>query len=82
MDFGDGPAYSIEILRIIEPEQFNRVQSRIERNKKLATRNAKGVYLLQGMLRCGDCGGGMNGGTFHYHYSRRAGGEGRAPRTC
>jgi DNA invertase Pin-like site-specific DNA recombinase len=74
-NFGDGTAYTIEIPRIIEPEQFERVQDRIERNKKLSTRNAKGVYLLQGIIRCGDCGGGVSCSTFYYSYSRRAGGR-------
>jgi DNA invertase Pin-like site-specific DNA recombinase len=74
-NFGDGTAYTIEIPRIVEPEQFARVQERVERNKKLATRNAKGVYLLQGMIRCGECGSGMSCFTIFYSYNRRSGGR-------
>ena len=48
--FADGSQYTIEIPRIIEPEQFERVQNRLERNKKLSTRNAKWIYLVAGNL--------------------------------
>ena len=58
--FGDGTEYEIEIPQIIDPELFERVQSRVERNKVLSTRNSKGVYLLQGLAQCGECEGGIS----------------------
>jgi DNA invertase Pin-like site-specific DNA recombinase len=58
-NFGDGTEIGIEIPQIITPEQFERVQAKIEQNQSLATRNAKGIYLLQGLIKCGECGAAM-----------------------
>jgi hypothetical protein len=55
-DFGDGTSISIDIPVIIPHELWKRNQARIGRNKERSTRNAKGVYLLYGLIRCGDCG--------------------------
>jgi hypothetical protein len=55
----DGTSISIEIPAIVDRDLWKRNQARIERNKELSTRNAGGVYLLQGLVRCGDCGAGM-----------------------
>lgn len=54
--FNDGTVITITIPQIIEPDLFQRVQDRMDRNKVLSPRNAKGIYLLQGLLYCGDCG--------------------------
>jgi len=59
-NFGDGKSISIEIPAIIDYDLWKRNQDRIERNKELSTRNASGVYLLQNLLECGDCGGSMS----------------------
>ncbi|MBN1661576.1 MAG: recombinase family protein [Anaerolineae bacterium] len=67
-DFGDGERVSIEIPRIIEPEQWERVQERMEGNKQLATRNSRGVYLLQGLAECGECGGSISVTAQRYWY--------------
>jgi DNA invertase Pin-like site-specific DNA recombinase len=72
--FGDGTEYEIEIPRIIEPEQFARVQARIERNKALATRHAKGVYNLQGIAECGECGSGLSVSVKRYDYWKKSDG--------
>jgi hypothetical protein len=58
--FNDGTIFYVDIPQIIEPELWRIVQKRVERNKVLSTRNAKGVYLLQGLLKCGDCGNSMS----------------------
>ena len=55
-NFGDGTSIGIEIPAIITRDLWERNQARLERNKVLSTRNAKGVYLLQGLVYCGDCG--------------------------
>jgi site-specific DNA recombinase len=65
-NFKDGAERTIEIPRIIEPEQWERCQLEIESHKLRSTRNADGVYLLQGIIRCGECGAAINvrkGGT-------------------
>ncbi len=54
-DFGDGTSMSIQIPAIISKEQWQRNQDRLARNRLLSTRNAKGVYMLQGLLYCGEC---------------------------
>lgn len=72
--FGDGCEYTIDIPRIIEPEQWQRVQSKLDENKVLSTRNAHGVYLLQGILYCGDCKRMMRVNGVNYHQKRLADG--------
>lgn len=46
--------------RIIPDELWERVQERMSSNRKGAT-SAKEVYLLSGLIFCGDCGGAMTG---------------------
>ena len=63
------------IPQMIEKEQFERVQKRINQNKRMPAKT-KGVdYLLTGKLYCGECDGGMCGesgtgraGVPHYYY--------------
>lgn len=56
--FNDGtPPMSIPIPQIITPEQFSRVQKRLDKGRRDSRRNTNGVYLLQSLLYCGDCGG-------------------------
>jgi len=66
--FGDGTSMSIEIPSIIPRELWERNQGRLERNKRLSTRNADGVYLLQNLIKCGDCGSAMNVHKARYGY--------------
>jgi DNA invertase Pin-like site-specific DNA recombinase len=53
--FGEGTEFAIKIPRIIEPKLWKRCRDRIESNTSRSTRNAKGIYLLQGIARCGEC---------------------------
>jgi DNA invertase Pin-like site-specific DNA recombinase len=66
--FADGSEYSVDIPQIVTPQQWKRVQSRREQNKAQSTRNAKGVYLLQGILYCGECGQAMGVRASHHYY--------------
>jgi site-specific DNA recombinase len=70
---------------IVSPEQFALAQARLERNRRLAPRNTRARYLLQGMVSCGGCGLAFtirnNGRSAYYHCtgvlseaSRRRGG--------
>ena len=54
-DFNDGTVINLDIPLIIEHDLWKRIQDRLDRNKTLSPRNAKGVYLLQGLIKCGDC---------------------------
>lgn len=54
--FGDGIEFSISIPVIVPRELWEINQKRLDQNKRLATRNAGGVYLLQGIIYCGECG--------------------------
>jgi len=67
--FADGVEYTIEIPQIIEPDQYERVQARMARNKTTSKRNAKWVYLLQGILECGECGGKILAQGVHHAYA-------------
>lgn len=72
--FTDGSEYSIEIPYIIEPDQWHRVQAQIEKNKIFSERNAKDVYLLKGILHCGDCGRKVTVRKMRYRYKKLADG--------
>ena len=77
--FADGDEYTIDIPQIITLDQWQRVQAKLERNQRLSTRNARGVYLLQGLLHCGECRRLMSTNARDYSYHRVAGVEiGRA----
>ena len=73
--FGDGEEYTIEIPQIIKKDQFKRVQTRLDTNKKLSTRNAKTIYLLQGIAHCGDCGARATGIERRYFHRKLANGQ-------
>jgi len=47
--FADGTEYTVEIPPIIDRALGEQNQAILERNKRLSTRNAGGVYLLQGL---------------------------------
>src|ERR1041384_6843747 len=62
-------------LRIIERDQWQRVQSQLTRNRTFSPRNTKHSYLLRGLVRCGACRasviGDPNHGRFYYRcYAR------------
>lgn len=69
--FDNGTSYTIEIPQIITPEQWLRVQKRMDSNKARATRNADGVYLLQGILFCGECEGKASVGKVRYNLGQK-----------
>lgn len=49
---------------IIDVEMFDLVQSKMENNKRNGGRfKAKEIYLLSGLIFCGECGSGMYGNT-------------------
>lgn len=70
--FNDGtPSISIDIPQIITPEQFARVQRRMKKRTRQNSRNTKGLFLLQGLVVCGDCGGTLcaaNKSRYRYKY--------------
>jgi site-specific DNA recombinase len=48
---------SVDVPAIVSPEVFAAAHEQLERNKRLAERNARGLkYLLQGLTVCGVCG--------------------------
>ncbi|MDE6111255.1 MAG: recombinase family protein [Eubacterium sp.] len=58
------------VPRIIDDETFNKVQARLNQNKrKVGTYKSKSNYLLSGLIVCGECG-------FHYQGNSRKGGSG------
>ncbi len=71
--FSDGKILGIKIPQIVPRDLWERNQARIEHNKQLSTRNAKGVYLLQGVIFCGDCNMAMStsGKRWYYRNGKR-----------
>jgi hypothetical protein len=72
--FGDGDEYTIEIPQIIPLEQWQRIQAKMDRNQRLSIRNARGVYLLQGLLHCAECGRLTSTNAQDYSYHKLANG--------
>lgn len=64
-----------EHLKIIDREQWERVQRQLNQNIAFSPRNTKHKYLLKGLIRCGGCTGRYvgdpNHGKFYYRCSRR-----------
>jgi len=46
---------------IVDEETWQAVQEKLKRRKKMAPRHATGNYPLTGILKCGICGGTLNG---------------------
>ncbi|UCC54036.1 MAG: zinc ribbon domain-containing protein [Anaerolineaceae bacterium] len=46
----------VEVPAIIGEDLFEKVKERMGKNKRQMGKNRKRVYLLGGMVRCGDCG--------------------------
>jgi site-specific DNA recombinase len=62
-------------LKIIQRDEWERVQRQLDRNITFSPRNAKHDYLLKGLVRCGGCGARYVGdpchGKFYYRCSAR-----------
>lgn len=62
-------------LSIIDPAQWERVQSQLSRNRSFSKRNSRHVYLLRGLVGCGGCKaryvGDPNHGRFYYRCHQR-----------
>jgi site-specific DNA recombinase len=62
-------------LRIVSRDLWQRVQLQLTKNIVFSSRNAKHVYLLKGLVRCGGCGSSFVGdpchGKFYYRCLRR-----------
>lgn len=52
---------------IIDKKDFEEVKRIMDRNKRIHnTYNVKEVYLLSGLIECGECGSKMNGNISYY----------------
>lgn len=65
----------IPVPAIVDKELFERVQEKLERNRRLASRNnTRHQYLLRGLVSCGLCRLGAYGrtanGKYHYYVCR------------
>lgn len=49
--------------RIVSDETYNKVQERLQNNKRNASNKAKECYILSGKIKCGLCGSAMVGHT-------------------
>ena len=52
---------TIPVPAVIPPVEWAAVQTRLRQNQATASRNAHRPYLLRGLLRCGECGGSLQG---------------------
>lgn len=50
----------VEVPALVDPETWDMAQEAPKRNLKLAIRNGDPNYLLQGLMKCADCGETMN----------------------
>jgi site-specific DNA recombinase len=67
---------TVTVPPVIDPALFEAVQVRLEQNMRFAARNNRHVYLLKGLIRCGQCGrtyiGSFNTVRFYYACVGRA----------
>lgn len=56
----------VAVPPIVEPALFEAVQEQLSRNALFAARNARSVYMLKGLIRCGTCGRAYVGSTDYY----------------
>ena len=64
------PVILPETLRLIDRDQWRRVQEQLSRNVTFSPRNSKHQYLLKGLVKCGGCGARYVGDPCHgaYYY--------------
>lgn len=73
--FSDGQAISIDIPRIVEPEQFKRIGRKLDANVSTnSPRNTRHVFPLQHIAYCGECGGKISPSYSRYFYKTLADG--------
>jgi len=58
-------------LKIVEMDQWQRVQDQLRRNKVFSVRNSKHQYLLTGLVRCTGCGSCFTGTPYHERFYYR-----------
>jgi len=60
----------IEVPAIIDSETWDLAQERAKTNKIFAKRRLKNLYLLRGVIYCGECGSKMTSRTYFYGGSK------------
>lgn len=73
--FTDGVEYTIDIPQIIPLELWERVQKKIDGNKQFSRRRTKGIFMCQGLVRCGECDRRIGINLLKYRYRRMADGS-------
>ena len=72
-------------LILVNDKTFQIAQQQLKRNSDLSPRNAKRLYLLKGLAKCGFCGSPYQGTPCHGKYYYRCGNRHRTfpePKTC
>ena len=75
----------IKVPSIIDRNMWELAQNQLQRNSRFSTRNANHNYLLQGLIRCANCGSSYYGVPCHGRYFYRCGNKYNVfplPRTC
>ena len=65
------PVVLPDSLKIISPEQWQRAQEQLDRNRCFSPRNSHHEYLLSGLVRCGGCGASYVGNPSHGFFQYR-----------
>lgn len=72
-------------LILVNEKTFQIAQQQLKRNSELSPRNAKRLYLLKGLAKCGFCGSPYQGTPCHGKYYYRCGNRHRTfpePKAC
>jgi len=65
----------VSVPKIVSEEQFLKAQEYLNNRRNYSERNAKYKYLLQGMVKCGDCGNTIAGAADKQVYIEKNGGK-------
>ena len=67
--------YTIKIPAVVSHEQWERVQKRLDSNRQLSSRKTSEICILQHLIVCGECGGGISPQVKRYYYGKLASGK-------
>jgi len=67
--------FTLSIPAIVSREQWERVQKRLDSNRRLSRRKTSKICIIQHLVECGECGGKISPQVKRYYYGKLASGK-------